>query len=93
MATEAVRGMIAPGSFDALAGAETAGIPFASWLADALSTCRFAMFANARSASATTPRSRADRWTGLRVLLVDDLTTDATSKCRSRADCDRRAQW
>src|SRR5476651_2054064 len=36
LAAEAVRGMIEPGSFDALAGAETAGIPFASWLADTL---------------------------------------------------------
>ena len=36
LAAEAVRTMIKSGSFDAVAGAETAGIPFASWLADAL---------------------------------------------------------
>ena len=34
LAAEAVRTMIKPESFDAVAGAETAGIPFASWLAE-----------------------------------------------------------
>jgi orotate phosphoribosyltransferase len=79
LAAEAVRTMIKSGSFDAVAGAETAGIPFASWLADALNMpLRYVrkrplgIGHNAQVEGGSVER--------LRVLLVDDLTTDATSK-------------
>jgi orotate phosphoribosyltransferase len=79
LAAEAVRGVIEPGSFDALAGAETAGIPFASWLADALDVPL--RYVRKRPLgighNAQVEGGSVD---GLRVLLVDDLTTDATSK-------------
>lgn len=79
LAAAAVHGMIKPGNFDAIAGAETAGIPFASWLADALDVplryVRKRPLGIGRNAQVEGgPVER------LRVLLVDDLTTDATSK-------------
>ncbi len=79
LAAAAVQAMIKPGNFDAIAGAETAGIPFASWLADALDVplryVRKRPLGIGRNAQVEGgPVER------LRVLLVDDLTTDATSK-------------
>jgi orotate phosphoribosyltransferase len=79
LAAEAVRGMIEPGSFDALAGAETAGIPFASWLADALDVPL--RYVRKRPLGiGHNAQVEGGSVEGLRVLLVDDLTTDATSK-------------
>jgi len=79
LAAEAVRSMIAPGSFDALAGAETAGIPFASWLADALDVPL--RYVRKRPLGiGHNAQVEGGSVEGLRVLLVDDLTTDATSK-------------
>jgi orotate phosphoribosyltransferase len=79
LAALAVKSMIKPGSFDAIAGAETAGIPFASWLADALDVplryVRKRPLGIGRDAQV-----EGGPVEGLRVLLVDDLTTDATSK-------------
>jgi orotate phosphoribosyltransferase len=79
LAAAAVRGSIAPDGFDALAGAETAGIPLASWLADALDIPL--RYVRKRPLgighNAQVEGGSVD---GLRVLLVDDLTTDATSK-------------
>jgi orotate phosphoribosyltransferase len=79
LAAEAVRTLIKPASFDAIAGAETAGIPFASWLADTLEMpLRYVrkrplgIGHNAQVEGGPVER--------LRILLVDDLTTDATSK-------------
>ncbi|MDB5566363.1 MAG: Orotate phosphoribosyltransferase [Tardiphaga sp.] len=79
LAAAAVTATIAPGSFDAIAGAETAGIPFASWLADTLDVPL--RYVRKRPLgighNAQVEGGAVD---GLRVLLVDDLTTDATSK-------------
>src|SRR5882757_1074180 len=79
LAAAAVHSMIAPGSFDALAGAETAGMPFASWLADTLDVPL--RYVRKRPLgighNAQVEGGPVD---GLRVLLIDDLTTDATSK-------------
>ena len=79
LAGEAARGMIEPGSFEALAGAETAGIPFAAWLADTLDVPLRYVRKRALGIghNAQVEGGSVD---GLRVLLVDDLTTDATSK-------------
>jgi orotate phosphoribosyltransferase len=74
-----MRGSIAPDGFDALAGAETAGIAFAAWLADTLDVPL--RYVRKRPLgighNAQVEGGSVD---GLRVLLVDDLTTDATSK-------------
>jgi orotate phosphoribosyltransferase len=79
LAAAAVNAMIRPGHFDAIAGAETAGIPFASWLSDALDVSlryvRKRPLGIGRNAQV-----EGGPVEGLRVLLVDDLTTDATSK-------------
>jgi orotate phosphoribosyltransferase len=71
--------VVLPGAFDAVAGAETAGIPFAAWLADesgsALRYVRKRPLGIGRHAQV-----EGGLVEGLRVLLVDDLTTDGTSK-------------
>jgi orotate phosphoribosyltransferase len=68
-----------PVTFDAIAGAETAGIPFAAWLADAaalpLRYVRKRPLGIGRHAQV-----EGGSVEGLRVLLVDDLTTDAINK-------------
>jgi orotate phosphoribosyltransferase len=67
------------GAFDAVAGAETAGIPFAAWLAD--ETGSLLRYVRKRplgiGRNAQVEGGAVD---GMRVLLVDDLTTDGTSK-------------
>jgi orotate phosphoribosyltransferase len=79
LAAEAARSKIAPDSFDALAGAETAGIPFASWLADTLDLPL--RYVRKRPLGiGHNAQVEGGSVEGLRVLLVDDLTTDATSK-------------
>ena len=77
--TEAVRTMVKADSFDAMAGAETAGIPFASWLADALNMPL--RYVRKRPLGiGHNAQVEGGSVEGLRILLVDDLTTDATSK-------------
>jgi orotate phosphoribosyltransferase len=70
---------VLPETFDAIAGAETAGIPFAACLADesgmALRYVRKRPLGIGRHAQV-----EGGSVDGLRVLLVDDLTTDGTSK-------------
>jgi orotate phosphoribosyltransferase len=67
------------GTFDAIAGAETAGIPFAAWLADRcglkLRYVRKRPLGIGRNAQVEGGPAE-----GLRVLLMDDLTTDGSSK-------------
>jgi orotate phosphoribosyltransferase len=68
-----------PGAFDVIAGAEAAGIPFAACLADEtglpLRYVRKRPLGIGRHAQV-----EGGSVEGLRALLVDDLTTDATSK-------------
>jgi orotate phosphoribosyltransferase len=79
LAAEAVRTMITAGSFDAIAGAETAGIPFASWLADEINMPL--RYVRKRPLGiGHNAQVEGGPVEGLRILLVDDLTTDATSK-------------
>ena len=68
-----------PLPFDAIAGAETAGIPWACWLADRLDLpLRYVRKrALGIGQNAQVEGGSVD---GLRVLLVDDLTTDGGSK-------------
>jgi orotate phosphoribosyltransferase len=79
LAVEYINANFAPGAFDAIAGAETAGIPFAAWIADAIDLKL--RYVRKRSLgvghNAQVEGGAVD---GLRVLLVDDLTTDGASK-------------
>jgi orotate phosphoribosyltransferase len=67
------------GSLDAIAGAETAGLPFAAWLAEhsglELRYVRKRPLGIGRHAQV-----EGGSVDGLRVLLMDDLTTDGGSK-------------
>lgn len=69
----------APGSFDAIAGAETAGIPFAAWLADRLAL-KLRYVRKRPLGIGRNAQVEGGPVEGLRVLLMDDLTTDGGSK-------------
>lgn len=66
-------------SIDAITGGETAGIPFAAWLADRL---MLPMHYVRKKAKGFGPASQieGDFMEGARTLLVEDLTTDGLSK-------------
>jgi orotate phosphoribosyltransferase len=68
-----------PGSFDAIAGAETAGIPFAAWLADRLAL-KLRYVRKRPLGIGRNAQVEGGPVEGLRVLLMDDLTTDGGSK-------------
>ncbi|GAA0514919.1 orotate phosphoribosyltransferase [Pigmentiphaga sp. GD03639] len=74
-----VRHRIGVQDIDAIAGAETAGVPYAAWLADRLSLplliVRKKPLGFGRNA-----QIEGMAQAGARVLLVDDLTTDGQSK-------------
>lgn len=79
LAMAAVSNIFEPGAFDVIAGAETAGIPFAAWLADALDLPL--RYVRKRPLGiGHNAQVEGGSVTGLRVLLMDDLTTDANSK-------------
>ena len=79
LAVRYVAALLPQVSIDAVAGAETAGIPFAAWLADKLDVkmryVRKRPLGIGRNAQVE--GGDVDR---LKVLLVDDLTTDGGSK-------------
>ncbi|MGL4285586.1 MAG: orotate phosphoribosyltransferase [Phreatobacter sp.] len=79
LAAATVEQRLAPGLIQAVAGAETAGIPFAGWLADRLELPL--RYVRKRPLgighNAQVEGGPVD---GLAVLLMDDLTTDAGSK-------------
>jgi orotate phosphoribosyltransferase len=66
-------------SFDAIAGAETAGIPFASWLADSMNL-KLRYVRKRPLGIGRHAQIEGGSVEDLRVLLVDDLTTDGASK-------------
>ncbi len=66
-------------AFDAVAGAETAGIPYAAWLADRL-MLPMLYVRKAPKGFGRNARIEGRLHEGSRVLLVDDVATDATSK-------------
>lgn len=67
------------GSFEAIAGAETAGIPFACWLADRMNL-KLRYVRKRPLGIGRHAQIEGGSVDGLRVLLVDDLTTDGASK-------------
>ncbi|QCI67609.1 orotate phosphoribosyltransferase [Phreatobacter stygius] len=79
LAAAAIAQRLAPGRIEAIAGAETAGIAFAAWLADRLELPL--RYVRKRPLgighNAQVEGGPVD---GLEVLLMDDLTTDAASK-------------
>jgi len=67
------------GGFDAVAGAETAGIPFAALLADAMEL-KLRYVRKRPLGVGRNAQVEGGPVDGLRVLLMDDLTTDGASK-------------
>ncbi|MEO1494660.1 MAG: orotate phosphoribosyltransferase [Pseudomonadota bacterium] len=65
--------------FDAIAGGETAGIPFAAWIADRLAL-PMQYVRKKPKGFGRDARIEGDIREGQRVLLVEDLTTDGGSK-------------
>ncbi len=65
--------------FDAIAGGETAGIPFAAWLADRMGLPMLYVRKKPKGFGRDA-RIEGDLREGQRVLLVEDLTTDGGSK-------------
>jgi orotate phosphoribosyltransferase len=71
--------MLPQASIDAVAGAETAGIPFAAWLADKLDV-RMRYVRKRPLGIGRNAQVEGGDVDGIKVLLVDDLTTDGGSK-------------
>ena len=65
--------------FDAVAGGETAGIPFAAWMADKLDLPMLYVRKKAKGFGRNA-QIEGDVQKGQRILLVEDLTTDGRSK-------------
>lgn len=80
-ASEVIAAEIGRDRIDAIAGAETAGIPFAAWIAGAMG---LPMQYVRKRAQGFGPEAQIEGvWQpGQRVLLVEDLTTDGASKLR-----------
>ena len=74
-----VNAKLRPGSIDAIAGAETAGIPFAAWLAERMNL-RLRYVRKRPLGIGRNAQVEGGDVEGLNVLLVDDLTTDGGSK-------------
>ena len=68
-------------SIDTIAGGETAGIPFAAWLADRLMLPMQYVRKQAKGFGRDA-QIEGDFEPGLRILLVEDLTTDGQSKIK-----------
>ena len=68
-------------SFDGVAGGETAGIPFAAWIAERLSLPMYYVRKKPKGFGRDA-QIEGDSVEGKRVLLVEDLTTDGGSKLK-----------
>jgi orotate phosphoribosyltransferase len=81
MATDVLEAGAGAERFDAVAGGETAGIPYAAWLADRLMLPMLYVRKQAKGfgRNAQIEGHLSD---GARVLLVEDLATDGASKAR-----------
>ncbi|WP_298255690.1 orotate phosphoribosyltransferase [Bradyrhizobium sp.] len=79
VAVRYVGAMLPNATIDAVAGAETAGIPFAAWLADQLNV-RMRYVRKRPLGIGRNAQVEGGDVDGLQVLLVDDLTTDGGSK-------------
>ncbi len=79
MACETVADAAGYERFDAIAGGETAGIPFAAWIAERLGLPMLYVRKKPKGFGRNA-RIEGDLKEGARVLLVEDLTTDGGSK-------------
>ena len=78
-ATKLIAREIGPGNIDAVAGGETAGIPYAAWVADRLDLPMLYV-RKAPKGFGRMAQIEGDMPEGWRVLLVEDLATDGGSK-------------
>jgi orotate phosphoribosyltransferase len=81
LAVEKIRRHVGYESIDVVAGGETAGIPFAAWIADRLTT-PMAYVRKQPKGFGRNALIEGDVPEGRRTLLVEDLTTDGQSKIR-----------
>ncbi|AFX98574.1 orotate phosphoribosyltransferase [Candidatus Endolissoclinum faulkneri L2] len=79
MAVEQLIAMSTETAFDMVAGGETAGIPFAAWIADAFNLPMLYIRKEAKGFGCNF-RIEGQVRKGARVLLVEDLATDCLSK-------------
>jgi len=79
LAVELIEREIGRESLDAIAGGETAGIPFAAWIAERLALPMLYVRKQAKGFGRMA-QIEGDFQKGARVLLVEDLATDAGSK-------------
>jgi orotate phosphoribosyltransferase len=79
LAVRYVSAALPQGSIDAIAGAETAGIPFGAWLADRMNL-KLRYVRKRPLGIGRNAQVEGGDVEGLKVLLVDDLTTDGGSK-------------
>ena len=79
LAVHYVTAILPQASIDAVAGAETAGIPFAAWLADKMNV-KMRYVRKRPLGIGRNAQVEGGDVDGLKVLLVDDLTTDGGSK-------------
>jgi orotate phosphoribosyltransferase len=79
LAVRYLRAMLPQDSIEAVVGAETAGIPFAAWLADRLNV-KLRYVRKRPLGIGRNAQVEGGEVDGLNVLLVDDLTTDGGSK-------------
>jgi len=81
MAGKLLRDRAGQGSFDAIAGGETAGIAYAAWLAEAMDLPMLYVRKQAKGFGRMA-QIEGDFHEGSRVLLVEDLTSDGKSKIK-----------
>lgn len=79
MAVATLAREVGAGKFDAVAGGETAGIPFAAWIADLLDLPMLYVRKKPKGFGRNA-LIEGDLTEGARVLLVEDLATDGKSK-------------
>jgi orotate phosphoribosyltransferase len=81
LAVDLIERDVGRGEIDVVAGGETAGIPFAAWIADALALPMIYVRKEPKGFGRMA-QIEGELAEGARVLLVEDLTTDGGSKVR-----------
>jgi orotate phosphoribosyltransferase len=79
LASELIRREISAGALDAVAGGETAGIPFAAWIAERLDLPMLYVRKKPKGFGRNA-QIEGEMAEGARVLLVEDLASEGTSK-------------
>ncbi|HLJ65544.1 MAG TPA: orotate phosphoribosyltransferase [Stellaceae bacterium] len=79
MACDVIEAAVGHDALDAIAGGETAGIPFAAWIAERMSLPMLYVRKKAKGFGRNA-RIEGEMAEGARVLLVEDLASEGTSK-------------